>query len=140
VEPQESLPYSLKPTIKTYHEPVKSILVSTPLCLFPYYSHIYALVSELVSFLEVLRLKFYVHFSFPQCIFHVPPISSPDNVIWREFFCRNSKFLFKLTINCVLHRTFFSLHHRVQNGSGAHPACYPMGTRGCFPGGEAAGA
>jgi hypothetical protein len=24
----------------------------------------------------------------------------------------------------------FSLHRRVQNGSGAHPASYPMGTRG----------
>jgi hypothetical protein len=33
----------------------------------------------------------------------------------------------------------FSLH-RVQNGSGAHPASYPMGTRGSFPGGKAAGA
>jgi hypothetical protein len=32
----------------------------------------------------------------------------------------------------------FSLHHRVQTGSGAHPACYPMGTRGSFPGGKAA--
>jgi hypothetical protein len=29
----------------------------------------------------------------------------------------------------------FSLHHRVQNGSGANPASYPMGT-----GGKAAGA
>jgi len=28
----------------------------------------------------------------------------------------------------------FSLHHRVQNGSGAHPASYPMGNRGSFPG------
>jgi hypothetical protein len=28
----------------------------------------------------------------------------------------------------------FSLHHRVQNGSGAHSASYPMGTRGFFPG------
>jgi hypothetical protein len=28
----------------------------------------------------------------------------------------------------------FSLHHRVQNNSGAHPASYPMGTRGSFPG------
>jgi hypothetical protein len=28
----------------------------------------------------------------------------------------------------------FSLHHRVQNGSRAHPASYPMGTRGSFPG------
>jgi hypothetical protein len=34
----------------------------------------------------------------------------------------------------------FSLHHRVQNGSGAHPASYPMGTRGSFLGGKAAGA
>jgi hypothetical protein len=34
----------------------------------------------------------------------------------------------------------FSLHHHVQNGSGAHPASYPMGTRGSFPGGKAAGA
>jgi hypothetical protein len=28
----------------------------------------------------------------------------------------------------------FSLHHRVQNGSGAHPASYPVGTRGSFLG------
>jgi hypothetical protein len=34
----------------------------------------------------------------------------------------------------------FSLHHRVQNGSGAHPAYYPMGTRGSFLGAKAAGA
>jgi hypothetical protein len=26
-----------------------------------------------------------------------------------------------------------SLHHRVQNGPGAHPVSYPMGTRGYFP-------
>jgi hypothetical protein len=26
----------------------------------------------------------------------------------------------------------FSLNYRVQNGSGAHPASYPMGTRGSF--------
>jgi hypothetical protein len=32
----------------------------------------------------------------------------------------------------------FSLHHRVQTGSGAHPAPYPMGTRGCFSGDKAA--
>jgi hypothetical protein len=32
----------------------------------------------------------------------------------------------------------FSLHHRVQNGSEAHPA-YPGGTRGSFLGGKAAG-
>jgi hypothetical protein len=27
---------------------------------------------------------------------------------------------------------YFSLHHRVQNGSGGHPASYPKGTRGSF--------
>jgi hypothetical protein len=32
----------------------------------------------------------------------------------------------------------FSLHHRVQNGSGAHPVSYPMDTRGSFAGGKAA--
>jgi hypothetical protein len=34
----------------------------------------------------------------------------------------------------------FSLHHRVQNGSGAHTASYPMGTRVSFHEGKAAGA
>jgi hypothetical protein len=34
----------------------------------------------------------------------------------------------------------FSFHHRVQNGSGTHPASYPMGIRGSFPRGKAAGA
>jgi hypothetical protein len=33
-----------------------------------------------------------------------------------------------------------SLHHRVQNGSGSHPASYPMGIRGSFPRRKAAGA
>jgi hypothetical protein len=32
----------------------------------------------------------------------------------------------------------FSLHHRIQNGSEAHPASYPMGSRGSFSGGKAA--
>jgi hypothetical protein len=34
----------------------------------------------------------------------------------------------------------FSPHHRVQNGFGAHPASYSMGTRSSFPGCKAAGA
>jgi hypothetical protein len=32
----------------------------------------------------------------------------------------------------------FALHHHIQNGSGAHPASYPMGTRGSFLGGKVA--
>jgi hypothetical protein len=34
----------------------------------------------------------------------------------------------------------FSLHHSVQNGSGAQPASYPMDTGGSFPGDKATGA
>jgi hypothetical protein len=34
----------------------------------------------------------------------------------------------------------FSLLHFVQTGSGIHPASYPVGTGGPFPGGKAAGA
>jgi hypothetical protein len=34
----------------------------------------------------------------------------------------------------------FSLLHSVQSGSGAHPASYPLGTGGSFPGGKTAGA
>jgi hypothetical protein len=34
----------------------------------------------------------------------------------------------------------FSLLHSVQIGSGAHPASYPMGARGSFSRGKAAGA
>jgi hypothetical protein len=34
----------------------------------------------------------------------------------------------------------FSLHHRVQNDSGAHPASYPMCTRDSFSWGKAVGA
>jgi hypothetical protein len=34
----------------------------------------------------------------------------------------------------------FSLHHRVQNGSGAHSASYPVGTGSSLPTGKAAGA
>jgi hypothetical protein len=33
----------------------------------------------------------------------------------------------------------FSLRHRVEIGSGAHPASYIMGSRGSFPAGNAAG-
>jgi hypothetical protein len=34
----------------------------------------------------------------------------------------------------------FSLHHCIQNSSRAHPASYPLGIKGSFPGGEAASA
>jgi hypothetical protein len=34
----------------------------------------------------------------------------------------------------------FSFHYCIQNGSGAHPASYPVGTRGSLSGGKVAGA
>jgi len=36
-------------------------------------------------------------------------------------------------------RDFSSLRHRVQSGSGAHPASSPVGTRGSIPECKAAG-
>jgi len=32
-----------------------------------------------------------------------------------------------------------SLHHCIQTSSRVHPASYPMGTKGSFPGGKVAG-
>jgi hypothetical protein len=34
----------------------------------------------------------------------------------------------------------FPLHHHVHTGPGVHPVFYPMGTKGSFLGGKAAGA
>jgi len=33
----------------------------------------------------------------------------------------------------------FLFHHCVQTGCEAHPACYPVGTRGSFSGGKVGG-
>jgi len=38
----------------------------------------------------------------------------------------------------VKHMRNFVIRHRVQTGSGAHPASYPMCTGGSFPGDKAA--
>jgi hypothetical protein len=43
-------------------------------------------------------------------------------------------------VQCLVGAGNFSLHHRVWNSSGAHPASYPMGTRGAFPRVKVAGA
>jgi hypothetical protein len=52
----------------------------------------------------------------------------------RDNFDRGSRFRFPAGAG-----NFF-LHHRVQTGSGAHPASYPMGTGDFFPEGKTAGA
>jgi hypothetical protein len=63
-------------------------------------------------------------------------------------FFKKSVLIFPLLCTCVWGpRVRFlegagncSLNHCVQTGSGAHPASYPMGTKGSFPGDKAAGA
>jgi hypothetical protein len=50
-----------------------------------------------------------------------------------------------MSSECPLPVTFFDqnfmyIYHFSHNGSGAHPASYPMGTRYSFPGCKAAGA
>jgi hypothetical protein len=44
-----------------------------------------------------------------------------------------------LGVRVLLEAGYFSPHHRVQTSSGVHPASYPMGTRGSFPGDKVAG-
>jgi hypothetical protein len=34
----------------------------------------------------------------------------------------------------LFYTSLFVFHHRIQNGSGAHSAFYPTGTRGSLPG------
>jgi hypothetical protein len=54
---------------------------------------------------------------------------------WRSFFPSTS-----LVKRCSSYKAGNSyLHHRAQNGSGAHPTSYPMGTRGSFLRSKAAG-
>jgi hypothetical protein len=69
--------------------------------------------------------------------------------IQADYFPLNDIFHFNFRVKKVICRHFslsklgiawnFSLHHRVQNGSGAHPASYPIGTRGSFSGGKRPG-
>jgi hypothetical protein len=42
--------------------------------------------------------------------------------------------------NVVSHDIYAYMHTYVQNGSGSHPASYPVGTSGPFPGVKAVGA
>jgi hypothetical protein len=69
------------------------------------------------------------------------PILSQFPTFWRRQYQHILSFLcVYFQINLLTNLCVFSFHHRIQNGSGAHPASYPMGTTGSFPGGKAAGA
>jgi hypothetical protein len=51
----------------------------------------------------------------------------------------NVKTCYRNVYKVYLYNTNLSFLHIVQTGFGAHPAYYPMGTGGSFPGGKAAG-
>jgi hypothetical protein len=72
-----------------------------------------------------------------------------ENIPVTLFYCRDSSVGIALSygldvwgsrVQFPVEAGNFSLHHRIQNGSGAHPASYPMDTKESFPGGKAAGA
>jgi len=64
----------------------------------------------------------------------------------KETWSRDSSEVWYLTTGWIIggpspdRRWELSVHHRVQNGSGAHPASYPKGNRGSFLAVKAAGA
>jgi hypothetical protein len=80
-----------------------------------------------------------------QLVLHMVLSLSVDCCVYRPATCfwfihsRYMEFIFQ-PVTFPAGAGNFSLHHRVQNGSGAHPTFYPVGTRGHFLGGKAAGA
>jgi hypothetical protein len=59
-----------------------------------------------------------------------------ENSVWRERKSLSGKkvFIIKLQIVKKKERENFFPHYRIQNGSGAHPASYPIGIKDSFPG------
>jgi hypothetical protein len=117
-----------------------------------YHFPIYLYFFRVVSSFQVFRSKFCMHFLSLQCVLHFPPISYSLNLISyipQISKSRDSSVGIALgyglddrgsRVRFPAGAGNFSLHHRVQNGSGAHSASHPIGTRGSFPGGKAAGA
>jgi hypothetical protein len=56
-----------------------------------------------------------------------------------SLFCEPNETHRRETLSAVSSYAFLKQVHRVQTGSGAHPASYPMGIKDSFPGGKAAG-
>jgi hypothetical protein len=73
-------------------------------------------------------------FKKPPILIHKSPDSSVGIALGYGLDDRGSRVRFPAGVGNL------SLHHHVQDGSGAHPASYPLDTRVSFPGGKAAGA
>jgi hypothetical protein len=129
-------------------------------CLSPPHSCLNAVQFSQVENLQNLRLKFVLQLKFT-FLWNMKYETSPDVIPWPPLpqlgnFYAPWQILFPLwsvgialgyrlddrdsRVRFPVGARNFSLHHRVQNGSGALPASYPMGNRCSFPGGKAAGA
>jgi hypothetical protein len=79
----------------------------------------------------------------PICRTGVTSISKPSgHTGWRDFRGVFKTLFYHFIKRKLIYSTLLviSLLHSVQTRSGLHPASYPMGTRGSFQGGKAAGA
>jgi hypothetical protein len=99
-----------------------------------YYKFLYILISQAVSLSLSLPIKPYAFRISRSAVLVKSRDSSVDTVLGYGLDYRGSRVRFSAGAGS------FSLHHRVQNGSGAHPASCPRGTGSSFPGGEADGA
>jgi len=84
----------------------------------------YLIVNPISSVMQILNNLF-------ENRFHIIRLLYTFTFLCPQIYCDSSfQNVFRFTVR----------NHSVQNGSGAHTASYPMGTRGSFPGGKAAGA
>jgi hypothetical protein len=91
MKPEGTLPCSQGPATSPYPEPHESSPNPTTLLSkdpFEYYTTIYALVFQVVSFLQVFRPKFFAHLSFAHarymtCPPHPPWFDHYNNILWR---------------------------------------------------------
>jgi len=77
---------------------------------------------------------FELHIPYKLFFHYMMPCKSPDSSDSKALVVRGSR------VRIPAEAGKFSLHHRIQTGSGAHPASYPMGTTGSFPEGKATAA
>jgi len=100
----------------------RSVVIPALCCLSLMLNHLLS-VNNLFAARTHYLLSLYTAFSFGNFL----PTTFIDNVL-------------KIIIRGPGRAENFFLHHRVQNGSTAHPAYHPMGIRGSFPRGKATGA
>jgi hypothetical protein len=100
-----------------------------------------------ISLRSILVLSFHLRLGLPTCLF---PLCFPTKILYAPLIYKSRDSSVGIALGYGLDDRGsrfryptgtgnFSLHHRVQNGSGAHPASYPMDSGGSFPGSKTAG-